>query len=82
MSDHVEIGTFGKGISDFGTGSQELSQPYKIITRNFYKYEIKVKVTLDGVFLDIVEVKINKDFLSVQQRIVSKGFHDVEGFYK
>ena len=65
-----------------GTGSHEDVRDYKIITYPFDKYQIKVKLTPDNKFIDIIEVQINKDFLSYKQKITPLGFHDVEEFYR
>mgnify|MGYP001103102856 CR=1 FL=1 len=64
-----------------GTGITGESGDYRIIPYPFGKYEIKVKVTPNNEFVGIVEVGINKDFLTQQQKISLRGFHDVEKFY-
>lgn len=63
------------------TGSTEETGEYKIISYPFDKYKIKIKVTLSNEFVEIVEVGINKDFLTQEQKISLQGFHDVEKFY-
>ena len=63
------------------TGSSHEGQDFKIVKYPFGKYEIKLKLTSDNKFLDILEIKINKDFLSFKQKISRKGFHDVDEFY-
>lgn len=65
-----------------GTGSQEDFEDYKIITYPFDKYQIKVKLTPSNEFIDIVEIKINKEFLSNKQKIISKSCIDVSKFYR
>lgn len=68
-----------------GTGNHKMPEEleeYKEIIYPFDKYEIKVKLSLTNGFIGIVEVKVNKDFLSHKQKITSKGFHDVEEFYR
>ena len=67
---------------EVGTGSQEPPKDYKEITYPFGKYEITVRLTQNNEFIGISEVKINKDFLSFEQKTTTKGFHDVEEFYK
>jgi len=69
-------------IKEQGTGIHGEISDYKIITFPFDKYEISVKLTATNEFLEIVEVKINKDFLSHKQKIISQGYHDVTEFYK
>jgi len=66
-----------------GTGSG-LEEPkyFKEIVYPFGKYEIKVRLSPSNKFIGISAVKINKDFLSFKQKTTSKGFHDVEEFYK
>jgi len=65
-----------------GTGSHDIPVDYKLIVYPFDKYEITVKVSPDNKFIEILEVKINKDFRSYKQKIASQGFHDVEEFYR
>jgi hypothetical protein len=67
---------------DLGTGSHCEFKEYKIKTYPFDKYEIKIKLTPNNEFIEVLEVKINKDFLSHKQKILSQGFHDVEKFYQ
>jgi hypothetical protein len=57
-------------------------EEYKILDYPFGRYEIKIKLSKDNKFLDIIEIKINKDFLSFRQKMASKGVHDVEKFYR
>ena len=64
-----------------GTGNPDNAGHYKIISCSFDKYEIKIKLTLNNEFVEIVEVGINKDFLTQKQKISIQGFHDVEKFY-
>lgn len=63
------------------TGNPEETGDYKIISYPFDKYKIKIKVTLSNEFVEIVEVGINKDFLTQEQKIRLQGYHDVEKFY-
>jgi hypothetical protein len=67
---------------DNGTGSYSNNTDFKIITFPFDKYEITIKLTTDNEFIGVVEVKINKDFLSYKQKTTPKGYHDVEEFYR
>ena len=48
----------------------------------FDKYEIWVRLTEDGKFVDIAEVRINRDFLSPTQRVGKSGYFDVDEFYR
>jgi hypothetical protein len=63
------------------TGKTGEAEDYRIISYPFDKYEIKVKVSPSNEFLGIVEVGVNKDFLSQEQKISLKGYHDVDKFY-
>jgi len=66
-----------------GTGSHK--EERKTIVFPFDKYQIKIALTPDDKFIEISEIKINKDFLSYKQKLISKGpkgYHDVDEFYK
>jgi len=65
-----------------GTGSQGELTDYKIITYSFDKYQIKIKLKPNNIFLDVIEIKINKEFLSHKQMITHADSHDVEEFYR
>ena len=69
-------------IKNQGTGSHENLDDYKIILYPFDKYQIKIKLSPSNEFIGIVEVKINKEFLSHKQKITSQGFLDVEKYYQ
>lgn len=69
-------------LENKGTSGHDLDDEYKIIVWPYDKYEIKLKLSLDDKFIDIVEIKINKNFLSFKQKIASAGFHDVDEFYR
>jgi len=64
-----------------GTGSHDVAKEYKEIVYPFGKYQITVRLSSNNEFIGITEVRINKDFLSYKQKMVSKGFHDVDEFY-
>jgi hypothetical protein len=72
---------------DYGSFTKEATggigegEDYKIISCPFGKYEVKVKLSRSNEFIEIVEVGINKDFLTQRQKISLHGFHDVERFY-
>lgn len=55
---------------------------FKTIVYPFDKYEIKVKLSMDNKFIGIVEIKLNKEFLSFKQKMASQGVHDVDKFYR
>jgi hypothetical protein len=69
-------------LKNQGTGIHERLDDYKIILYPFDKYQIKIKLTHSNEFIGIVEVKVNKEFLSHKQKITSQGFLNVEEFYR
>jgi len=68
-------------LKDKGTGSHSEVTDYKIVVFPFDKYQIKIKLKPNNEFLEVIEVKINKEFLSHKQKITHADFHDVEEFY-
>lgn len=68
-------------IKNQGTGSHDLSDNFKIIIYPFDKYQIKIKLTPANEFIEIIEVKVNKEFLSYKQKLTSQGFIDVNEDY-
>ena len=56
--------------------------PMRTRTVTFDRFTIKVQLTADGRFVDIVEVAISKDFRSQQQKRASHGYHDVSDLYE
>ncbi len=53
----------------------------RIVSVQFDRYTIKVKLGGANEFLGIVEVGVKKDFRSLRERIDSQGGHDVSDFY-
>lgn len=64
------------------TGSIEDQLDYKIVSVKIDKYEIKVKLSPNNEFIEIVELKIDKDFINDEKKRASTGYHDVEKYYK
>lgn len=64
------------------TGSHFVENDIKIIDYPFEKYQIKIKLNAEGKFLGIIQVSINKEFLSHAQKISSSEVHDIEEFYR
>ena len=64
------------------TGSLSQSEDYRIIPYVCDIYEIKVKVGPSNEFLGIVEVKVNKEFLSHKQRLSKQSYLDVGDYYR
>jgi len=56
--------------------------PFKIVSKRFGPYIIKVRLTQTDEFIDIEEVGLNKDFRSIRQRNQNGGFHDVSDLYE
>ena len=56
------------------------SSTYRIQICNFDPFIIAVKLTADNRFLDILEVKVNRDFLSHRQKMASLDTFDVEPY--
>jgi hypothetical protein len=69
-------------IKKEGTGSHDFFEDYKIIDYPFDKYQIKIKLAPNNEFIGIIEIKINKDFLSHKQKIISSGYIDVDDLYR
>lgn len=80
MSDREIEHDYNK-IKNQGTGNHEELDNYKIINFPFEKYEIKIKLTPNNEFVEVIEVKVNKNFLSYKQKTKPKGYHDVKEFY-
>lgn len=68
-------------IKNQGTGSHDLADNFKEIIYPFDKYQIKIKLTNANEFIEIMEVKVNKEFLSYKQKLTSQGFIDVNEDY-
>lgn len=69
-------------LTQDATGSIEYPTLFKFIQYPLDKYIIKVELTEDNKFVGISEVRVNKDFLDYKQKITTKGFHDVEEYYR
>lgn len=63
------------------TGSLADTADSKIVKYPFGKYEIMLKLTRNNVFLDILEIRINKDFAANIKENQPRGFHDLDEFY-
>ena len=53
----------------------------RIVSVQFDRYTIKVKLGDSNEFLGIVEIGMNQDFRSLRERIESQRGHDVSDFY-
>lgn len=64
-----------------GTGSAEEPAGFRIISYPFDKYEVKIVLNDKNEFVEIAEIKINKDFLSYKQKGRLKALPDEGEFY-
>ena len=58
---------------------------FRVVIYPFDRYLVHVKVGPENEFLGIIEITLNRDFLSTAQRIASikaLGYHDVDEFYR
>jgi len=63
-----------------GTGSKKLLKQIKIIEYPVEHYIVKVGLTPENEFLGITEVKVNKDFRSIESRLRNVKVHNLEEF--
>jgi hypothetical protein len=68
-------------MRESGTGGLPWEN-FKDIVYRFDPYEITVRLSPDNKFICITEVKVKKDFMSYKEKISTKGFHEVESFYR
>jgi len=72
------------GLSD--TGESGIGGEYRgrsrVIECPLGDYVALIRVSEDGRFIGVAEIRVNKDFRSLSQRIRSTGHHDVEQFYE
>lgn len=62
------------------TGNIQFSD-YKIIDYPLGKYLIKIKLTLNNEFIGVIEIGLNKNFLSHKQKLSTINHHNVEDYY-
>lgn len=63
------------------TGDQ-LSEQSIVRTVNFDRYEVEVKLTTSGKFVDIMSIKVQKSFIESMKNRPGSGVHDVEQYYR
>lgn len=68
-------------FTDRGTGSHEDLEDYKIVERSVANYTIKLRLTADDRFVDILEISVNKDFADYKQKIAAIGSWDASEYY-
>lgn len=69
-------------IRSGGTGNHDQIEESHTIIYPIGKYEITVRLSPDGDFLSVDEVKVNKTFINYQKLSTSGDYHDVDEFYK
>lgn len=69
-------------IKNQGTGGSSFLEDFKVIVYPFGKYEVKIRLTPNNEFIGIEEIKINKDFLSYEDKLSISKIIDVNEFYK
>ena len=72
-----EVERITRGHFDTGTESSK-PKDSTILTYKFEQYDIDVKLTPDGRFLGIEEVRINKDFRSFKNKTPQRIFVEVD----
>jgi len=77
-SETTEFG-YGNFVKQ-ATGS--IGEDYRVISYPYDRYEVKVRVGPRNEFIGIVEVKLNKDFLSHKQRMGIQNYVDTDEFYR
>ena len=64
------------------TGSSSKFEELKEKIYPFEKYNVKIILTPFNEFVGIREISINKEFLTHKQKMQTKGYHDVEEYYR
>ena len=68
-------------LKSTGTGSLSLTDETRIIQASFDRYELKIRLTDNNEFLEIIEIKVSKNFLNYKQKISKKGYIDIGDLY-
>lgn len=61
-----------------GTGSVWNIDEIKIKDYSFERYVVKVGLSPDNEFLGIIEINVNEDFRSLQEKLRSQKYHNLE----
>jgi hypothetical protein len=64
------------------TGPDPQVQRHKLVAVPYENYEIVLWLSEDDRFLGVAELRIKKDFLSLEQRVANTGVFDVDEFYR
>ena len=65
-----------------GSTSRFHKEDIKTIIYPFDKYEITIQLSSTNEFIGITEIKLNQNFLSHKQKLLSRRSQDVDEFYK
>lgn len=60
----------------------ELIKTERVVRRRLGKFVITIALSPNNEFIDVMEVSIDKDFRSPDQKAPRKGAHDVDEFYR
>jgi hypothetical protein len=69
-------------VNSGATGEHEGMEDFKIVICPIGKYEVVVRLTADGHFLGVDEVRVNKSFIDYTRLSTSGDYHDIDEFYK
>lgn len=72
-------------MNSLDTGELSLPQERHKTHKKVYlfgPFRITVRLTEDDKLLDIIEVQVNKDFLSIKQKIDASASYDVSDLYE
>jgi len=67
-------------IKEQATESKKILKQIKVIEYPFERYIIKVGLSPENEFLGITEVKVNKDFRSIENRLRNVKVHNLEEY--
>jgi len=69
--------------ADLSSGTGNILDDSRFLIKTFYFgiFEIKIKLTLNNEIVEILEVKIKKDFLSLRQKLKHANYHDDEEIF-
>lgn len=65
---------------DYDATGSPTARKYKIVVYPFEQYELKLKLTPNNEFIEVLEIKLNKDFLSHKQKMSSLNYFNVEEY--
>jgi len=72
-----------KGVAaEEGTGNHSLSTPVRTAVVPFGTYEVVVKLGQNDKFLGIKEIRITRDFLTLDQTLAHRGSFEIEDLYE